>query len=560
MPVEIERTYTSQKFVNNDGTLRLTTHIKPIFYDNAGLLEPIEIALFDAGSHFETLKNNARVYINKSFLASQLILWDNKFLSANQNITFDARQLLWVNKNDYTDFQVFRSPQDVFGTMISPTTIRYENAYGPGIHFEITITRTQFRKEIVIDSLGSLVAPPTQNHLLVLAFKWGGNLSKIVRSSDNTEFNGSVLEATGTDFILDGKSALRGAVIEDAARRKVQSIPIFFRETAQGLLQFKVIPRSFLTDPDTVFPVRADATGTYWTTASDRILRSNSTTGLNWTACRDGDSPAVVDFPYNTATTGYGPDYNEGGGNDILWFPWFDFDTSGLGSDSTITAARLYTYTDTRTLEAGGTAANCKASITKYTPGNIPPSATADWDGQGKTILTDEKDWSTIANGGWNTWTFTSYGDINKTGSSYFSNPVKEFYENSSTRPPYDYYAITYFSESSSDPYLEVDYTTTRLASTNDSITAGESITTSQASYISPSESIVIGESPNATLVNVVSVTDTISMTDLLSMLTEFLFEITKTENIQIGEVISSYYPLRFKKGSNPEGGKRMIE
>lgn len=450
---EVERTYNSQKFDNGDGTFTLNSHIKPIFYDSNGTLVPIELGFQDMGGYFQAVKNNARIFVNKDFLASQLILWHNDFKGAGQTVTYDPKNLLWVNKNDYTDFQIFRTPQASTGVLINPTTIRYENAYGLGIHFEIVASRTQFKKEIVIDSLSALTNPPTAQHLLVASFKFGGNVTEIKRS-DGTVFNGNTLETDNGEFSFDGKSVMRRGVIYDKDGKSNAKVPIFWRDTAQGIMQFKVIPRSFLLSPDTVFPVRADTTTSYNVGSTDRCIRSYST---SFTTARDGDG--TIEVVYDTTTTiYYTPGYNIGGPNHIFWHLYLPVDTSGLGSSATISAASMYTYHDYAAYYTG-TDANSFFAFTEYTDPTPPPTAdAASWDYIGKTTYSSGKQVNTYTSG-WNSHDFTSFGIINKTGTSQIMYTTGLYINTVASAPGKDYWPYIQASEGANPPYLSVTYT-----------------------------------------------------------------------------------------------------
>jgi hypothetical protein len=394
------------------------------------------------------------VYVNKDFLASQLILWNNDFLGANQIVSYDPKNLLWVNRNDYNDFQIFRAPQASTGVLINPTTIRYANAYGPGIHFEVVITRTQFKKEIVIDSLGALTAPPTAQHLLVASFKFGGNISAITRN-DGQQFNGDTLETTGGEFSFDGKGIIRRGVIYDNEGKNFTNIPIFWKDTVDGIMQFKVIPRSFLLDSNTVFPVRADTTTSYYSGANDRVIRSLDTT---FTTARDGNG--TIEIAYDTTgTMYYSPGYNIGGPNHIFWMTYFPIDTSLLGSGVTITAADFKLYSDTPGYYlSSSTDANSYFAVTEYTDPSPPPTAdAASWDYIGKTTYSGNKQVNTFVTG-WNTVSLTGFGIINKTGTTQLMYSLGMYINGTGSAPGRDYWIYPQSSEGSNDPYMDVTY------------------------------------------------------------------------------------------------------
>jgi RHS repeat-associated protein len=297
------RTYRSRTLDNHDGTRTLELHTDHIFYkDDQGAFEPVDLTLKDEGSYFAMENASYKLYVAKDFTADSLIRYVDRFEGANHTITFDPKVLAWVNKTDLSDHQIFREAQPVEGHLIAPNVIRFDNAFGPGINFEVTLLRSGFRKEIVIDSKDALEVPPAPGYELTALFRYrGDNLS--VRSRDDAaawdnasyfeKSNGFRIEEPGGKY-----SVMRPAVAFDAATTST-AVRVFWVRHNNALWQAKVLPIKFLRNA--TYPVRADTTVTYYPDANaetDTVDGAGETCWVNkaagWSATRDTSSPCVV--------------------------------------------------------------------------------------------------------------------------------------------------------------------------------------------------------------------------------------------------------------------------
>jgi hypothetical protein len=189
--------------------------------------------------------------------------------------------------------QVFRTQQQVMGEYNSVTNVvRYANAFGDGLHFEITIGRTGFRKEIVIDALNKLEQPPTSQHKLVAFFKYDGAKTngtrlRVTDLKDNTEWDDEAYKDGDNGMRIveeDGlESLVRPAYIYDSSEDSpILPIKVFWKKHDGVLWQAKVLPKQYLLNA--TYPVRAD---TVTTTSPDANTETDTVDGGlrgNWNA------------------------------------------------------------------------------------------------------------------------------------------------------------------------------------------------------------------------------------------------------------------------------------
>ena len=142
------RTYNAKVFLNDDGSKTLRSHVGHIHYRGTdGVMKDVNFGLEDMGTYWQMVKASYKLLIAKDFGANQLIRFQNKYRGANHEIIYEPKMLAWVNKSDLSDMQVFRNQQSVQGyiTGENQNVIRYDNAFGNGLHFEITLLRSGFK-------------------------------------------------------------------------------------------------------------------------------------------------------------------------------------------------------------------------------------------------------------------------------------------------------------------------------------------------------------------------------------------------------------------------------
>ena len=338
------RQYTSKTFDNEDGTRTLQAHGGHIHYkgtDNSW--QDVYFALEDMGEYWQMVKASYKLLIAKDFGAEKLIKFQNKYRGANHEIVYEPKMLAWVNNPDLSDMQVFRNQQSVQGRIVDGNVIRYDNAFGDGLHFEITILRSGFKKEIVIEAKNKLELPPTANHKLVALFEYTGTGLKVKSNDKLREWtSGDYFEESDGFRIAEEandvyQSFIRPAYIFDDGG-ELESIKVFWKLHNGKLYQAKVLPTQFLLDA--TYPVRADTTTNYdGDTGDGAIYYLNAT---SWSQARDATDGTGNDGGTG-ASRGQGQGCYEDGNYDIFRC-FFPFDLSGAPSGQTVTAVSWFGY------------------------------------------------------------------------------------------------------------------------------------------------------------------------------------------------------------------------
>lgn len=454
-----KRQYNSKTFQTGAREFVYDAHVGHIFYKENGIFTPVDYTLVDGGTYWEIVKASYHIYIYKDFSANQLIRFENHYEGNNHTITYDPKVLAWVNATDFSDYQIFRSAQQVTG-IINNNVIRYANAFGNGIHFEITIKRSGFTKEIVIDAKNKLENPPTSNHKLVALFKYTGDGIDIKNSqgiswNQNDYFEGDnfTLNRSATEY-----SIVKPAQIGDANGNR-QSIKVFWKKHNNFLWQAKILPTSFLQNA--VYPVRADTTTSYYVGTSDGTCSYDHS---DWATCRGAGTG------YGATTTASYDHIIKCGkisdGKYRIQRGYIPIDTSGLDDGVTITGATLkmdiyeFNYPDNDGYDFVTVVQSSQASPTAL--------EVADYGRVGSTEGLDSGDRIDMsgATGGYQEFVLnaTGIGWISKTGYSQFclreghdfSNHAYVGSNNTLNQ------GAAYFSEAtpdtSHDPYISVTY------------------------------------------------------------------------------------------------------
>lgn len=294
-----KRTIRTKTFDIGNGKLQTQVHVKPVHYvDDADTLQDVELVMEDKGTYWEMLKNNYTLRVAKDFSAPWLIQYKNQIKNwkinkrANITIKYEPHSLRWVNNPDLSDMQVFRTQQAVTGVLTTgpKPVIRYENAFGDGIHFEVSVFRTGFKKEIVIDAKNKLELPPTPDHKLVAFFKYDGHKGenarlKIKDHLDSTEWDENAYKISQNGFTVEEEvglsSFIRPAYIFDSSEEAPkQPINVFWKKHSGFLWQAKVLPTNFLKNA--VYPVRADTDTTSSPDADTETDTVDGGFGIGW--------------------------------------------------------------------------------------------------------------------------------------------------------------------------------------------------------------------------------------------------------------------------------------
>jgi hypothetical protein len=432
--------------------------------------------LEDMGLYWRMVKGNYKLFVAKQFKREQLIRFDNVYDGANHSIYYEPKMLAWVNATDLSDMQVFRNQQYATGTVSQAnglTVIRYEDAFGDGINFEITLNRFGFEKKIVIEARNKLELPPTANHKLVALFKYQGDGLAVRKLADSSLWDQDGYFESEDGFELStstGRTLIRPAYIEDSATSTGQPnrerLKVFWRKYNGSLWQAKVLPKAYLNNA--VYPVRADTVTAYPGGAGDGDVYSVEST---WANARDtADTLAVENTSANTNFIGtqyYSSTYR-------VFRGFFPVDTSGIDDTATISSSTFVVN-----ISAPNDGDNDdQAYITLASTTMRVPTAleTDDFHRESDTEMIDSgtrKDITSVGSG-WEGFVLNAAGRAHIVVIGWTKIMMREGHDlensaitggsnkHSSVQPNTEY--------STNDPYLLVDYTTGDAAAVTDGL------------------------------------------------------------------------------------------
>lgn len=354
-----KRTISAKHFDNGDGTFTARTASRPVHYKNSGAWDEIDVTPEDKGTYWAFEKANHKLYLAKDFGAPQLIRFDNKTGEADQKIFFEPHSLVWVNKNNFSDSQVFRAAQSVQG-VLNGNIVTYTDAFGAGLDYEVEFATGGIGKNLVINSLNSLEQPPTPQHKLVLLSKFQADGIKLRKRGENDWDKNSYIESEDEFEIADDKvftytdefdveqqiiteskdkAFFRKPAIWDTEDIK-QPVKVFWTKRNGALWQGKVLPKQFLLNAN--YPVRTDTViDTYDATNSKQIVQDNITTATSYQdVCNAAAGNNVYTLSIGTQNIVH----------DSLITNWYvrkadlQFDTSSIPAGSTVSALSLWMY------------------------------------------------------------------------------------------------------------------------------------------------------------------------------------------------------------------------
>jgi hypothetical protein len=448
------RSYNAKHFLKDDGKKVLQAHAGHIHYKGTdGEFKDVDFALEDMGAYWQMVKASYKLLIAKDFGANKLIKFQNKYRGANHEIIYEPRMLAWVNKTDLSDFQVFRNQQSVTGYITGENNniIRYDNAFGNGLHFEITLLRSGFKKEIVIEAKNKLELPPTANHKLVALFEYSGTGLK-VKSNDKLRqwTSGNYFEEQDGFRVQEEanevyQSFIRPAyIIDDGAEQPTQElIKVFWKQHNGKLYQAKVLPKAFLQSAS--YPVRADTTTSYYAGPQDGSVFSSGTV---WSTVRGATTGSLYAGQIKTIASVW-----KSGATYYCRRSFFPYDTSAIPDTDTIESATAYFTVKNEFYGTG----DAYAVLVEGTQEDT--LAAGDFDAIGSTDLGSSQPSITTAGGISIALNSSGLALISKTGLTKFAILEKEDFSN--TTPTKSIESYLYASEqtgTSEDPYLEVTY------------------------------------------------------------------------------------------------------
>jgi hypothetical protein len=454
-----KRQYHSKTFQNPDGSFTLKAHAGHIHYRGQdGELKDSDFTLEDKGTYWQMVKHNYKLFIAKDFGANDLIRFDNRFRGSNHSIYYEPKMLVWVNNPDMSDMQVFRNQQSVEGYLLQPNVIRYDNAFGDGLHFEITLLRSGFKKEIVIEAKNKLELPPTANHKLVALFRYKGEGLTVKKAQELSAWDNDNYFESDEGYKLeeaeDKKSFIEPAYIQDNTELlpKRQLIKVFWKKHNGYLWQAKVLPKAFLQDA--VYPVRADTTTDYYAGSADCTLvgTENSTFST-----------------VRNALTGGGVDTNDmvaggyvSGGKYNIYRGFLPFNTSDIDAGATITSASLFVYPTA--VNDSDNDDQAYINVFQATFANPASPSTADYDQLGETKGSSDHDITGTPTNAYKEFTLnaTGIGWINKGGTTQLG--LREGHDLENLAYAVGTFTRIRFAHSETtgtdkDPYLKITYT-----------------------------------------------------------------------------------------------------
>lgn len=463
------RTYSRKIYDLGENKKRGEFHTGHVhFFDElTGSLEPIDYTWIDRGDHWAMTRASYRLRVAKDFGAPNLIRYQNRFEGASHDLVYEPHSLVWATGRDLADVRPFRQQASVQGVLVG-NTIRFPDAFGNGLHFEVTLRGSGFTKELVIQRRNVLETPPTAQHRLVLLSRYQGDV--VVKNGQGREWdkNGEFDDPQDEGFRLEdagGKhSLIKPAYIVESDRDNTRHrCPVVWTQRNGAAWQAKVLPTSVLNQG--TYPLRADTITSYYAGAGDGYAESFN--HATWDLAHDsgGDS---ADYTATTARISVGQ-FASGFNIRRAFFP---IDTSGIGDTDTINGATFHCKTsligdnndndgDDFFVLVGPTS---QASNTVLAAGDFDACGAID---APQEITADRKDFSSIAAVGvYNDWTLNATGlsIISKTGFTLIGLREGHDVVDSAVAGGVnaDNQIRCYTSEQASttdDPYMIVDYT-----------------------------------------------------------------------------------------------------
>lgn len=457
------RTYNSNTIDNGDGTFTLNAHVGHIHYkDSSGDMQPVDFTWVDKGTYWQMKKASYNIFVSKDFAAADLIRFDNKFDGANHTIYYKPHSIWWMNADNKTQRTKWKDAQSVTGT-VSGDTITWENCFGAGVNFEVTLKRSGFVKNVVLPSKPPTGGAPYANWYLVPVFQYTGD-GITVKSDENTDWN-------GTDYYeWDGEFELRETVsglktfikqaygIDSSDPPKFKKLPVFFEKKGGSLWQGKLISENLIENA--TYPARFDTTSTYYSGSGDGYVRNeaadtwaNVRGAATGTESTDSTSPAFAQSYESGGTIGIGRTFQPS-------------DTSAIPDAATITAASFFAY-----FYSSGTNTDNDGydyyALVETTQASTSSLTTADYDAVGSTKWSnsDHDITDLTSNTQYYEWVFNATGlaGISKTGWTKIGFREGHDFDNHEIATGTNNRARYYTSErtgTANDPYLSVTYTT----------------------------------------------------------------------------------------------------
>jgi hypothetical protein len=464
-----DRTYTRKVFDREDGKRVSHFHLGHIHYrpTPGAALEEVNLQWEDMGTHWRMVQASYRVFVAKDFAAADLIRFDSRFEGADQTVFYEPRALVWATGRNMGNVQPFRTHQAVTGALTGDT-IRYTDAFGAGLHVEVSLRRSGISKELVIDSQAAVGAPPTANHRLVWMNRYRSTgVTGVLDTTGRTwNGNGTFDDAADNGFRLSGDAGpgifVRPARAEDASGRYTR-LPVVWASRDAALWQAKLIPNAVLTQA--TYPLRADTVTSFFAGAGDGYVEDASS--ASWDVVHDATSGTLADPTGTTLRVGVGF-FNPGQFN--IRRAFFPVDTSGLPDGDSISAATFYAKPSALTANADDDGDDWFVLVGPTTQASNTTLAVGDYD-QCEAINTPQEitgsrhDYSTFSTSAYTSWALNATGlsIVSKTGYTLIGmreghDVIDSQYNGPNNNSNQLRFHTSEATGTSNDPYLEVTH------------------------------------------------------------------------------------------------------
>lgn len=244
--------------------------------------------------------------------------------TSGEQVTFQTQQLQWTN--DLNQISPIADPANISPTSLVDDTIRYNNAFGPGIDFLWHADTVLLKKELHINALTNLPTPPAfiisgGNPVLRLQFIFQRSSGVEIYIDDvlwNEKSNNPLQTTADVEFRLASTGEVlwkfRYPVAHDADMNKPALIA-GYRASAQNLFVDVRVPWSWLETA--VYPVIIDPT-----------IDTGPAAGAD-----DGRDNTAGSFDDNNTSDRIGQAAGQ------VWSIWVVFDGAVIPSGATITTS-----------------------------------------------------------------------------------------------------------------------------------------------------------------------------------------------------------------------------
>lgn len=479
-PTELvaERTYSSKKFANPDGSYTLEAHVGHIFYKDHGQYLPIDETLHhdDARGGWTFTAHSFKPFIPDT--CDGWIEFRDTFEGKDQTIKYRPKGCSGIQG---------RMVLSVPG-LTNQNAVIYDDAFGSGYDLIIYFTRSSMKKVVRLRQ-----GYPT-DHDLAFDFEVQFPNASIYRAKSKSDIRAnsakvglpSMLVGNDQTLIGDDKhdgqewyTYLKPFAAWDNSGRSENITVNLYANAGKTYLQ-KIVPSSFLQAA--TGDVYTDTTNSYYSGAGDGGAgRYNPPTGA-WSDIHDGggthhDNTATILTPGGfegggTGVTGFGSGYGWG-----ITRAFIPVDTSTITDSATISAATSYLWANNVTGNQG--TAYSYQTIVQTTQADTSQVQNSDYGNTGTTTGCTGISHGSIGTSDYTAFVLnaTGMGWINKTGFTKLG--IREGHDVTNNAPTFGNNlndGVNWHSSESDnkDPYLSITFTVSPPLSPTDLLTNGQ--------------------------------------------------------------------------------------